>query len=95
MAGLSPKGSDVTVLRNLLPPVGAITVTTLSANPANSSYLQTVAFTAVVTLQVGSGSPTGTVDFSDSLDAPRFARAFHSSLTPAVTEARPLVYIRI
>ena len=66
--GLSPKGSDVTVLSNLAPELGIPTSTTVTANPLKSTYGEQVDFTATVMASSGMLDPDGTVDFVDTTD---------------------------
>jgi hypothetical protein len=65
--GLSPKGSDVTVLRNLASDTGtAISTTALSRTNGSGpvTYGQEVDILATVTGDGSSGTPTGTVAFT-------------------------------
>jgi hypothetical protein len=61
-------GSTVTILLNISTGAASGTTTTLSASPNPANFGQTVTFTATVTPQ-GLGTPTGTVTFSDGMNA--------------------------
>jgi hypothetical protein len=68
-AGVQPMGGDVTVLQNLADTTGtaiSTTVIVLTSGNNPSTYGDTLAFTATVTGDGVSGTPTGTVDFTDN-----------------------------
>ena len=68
--GLLPRGSDITVLRNQEIQTGSnpttTTITCTAGNCGNSTYGDSLTFTAVVAGDPLIGSPTGTVSFTDN-----------------------------